>query len=423
MRILFISAFYPPQVIGGWEQLVADLNVGLQRRGHETLVLTSRHGVTPDAGTVPGVARLLHLESDLHYYRPLAHILSHRRKMRENLRQTQRIITEFAPDVIFIHSMWNLSRRIARCAESSRPGRVVYYIANDWPCAPDLHTTYWRDPARRWPQRWLKRVVAPLPLALAARERRATPLRFERVLCVSEAIRCLLAAEAGIAHTQMEVVYNGIDLREFVPSERPTPPPGRIALLFAGSLVPHKGAHTAIEALALLDQRGLLGQTTLTIVGSGHPDYEARLRRLVAAHGLDGAVSFRGRLPRDQMAALMAHFDVLVFPSIWEEPLARVVQEAMAVGLVVVGTTTGGSAEILVEGETGLTFPPGDGAALAARLAELQAAPEQGRRLAARARATVVQRFSFNRMLDEVETALAAAAAIPLAVPGSESLW
>jgi hypothetical protein len=45
MRILFISTFYPPHIVGGWEQLVQEINERLQDRGHITHVLTSQHGV------------------------------------------------------------------------------------------------------------------------------------------------------------------------------------------------------------------------------------------------------------------------------------------------------------------------------------------------------------------------------------------
>ena len=74
------------------------------------------------------------------------------------------------------------------------------------------------------------------------------------------------------------------------------------------------------------------------------------------AAGLDSKIRFVGQVDRYEMPSVMIEHDVLVFPSVWEEPLARVVQEAMASGLVVIGTVTGGTAEILRDGVTGLTF-------------------------------------------------------------------
>jgi glycosyltransferase involved in cell wall biosynthesis len=94
---------------------------------------------------------------------------------------------------------------------------------------------------------------------------------------------------------------------------------------------------------------------------------------------------------------------VLLFPSIWPEPLARVVQEAMASGLVVIGTTTGGTPELLREGETGLTFPAEDATALAHQIGRLAADPALYNRLALAARHTVETSFTEQRMVDEIE--------------------
>jgi glycosyltransferase involved in cell wall biosynthesis len=402
MRILFISAFYPPHVVGGWEQLVRDINVRLQARGHLTHVLTSTHGVVGPQYE-PGVSRLLHMEANLHHYRPLD-FLGHKRRLAENLAHVRRAIADFQPDVVFVHGMFNLSRGIAWQAEQLCPGRVVYYVANDWPHAPDPHTAYWTDPARWGLQNMLKRLLAPLPLRMIARENRRFALKFERVLCVSQAVKVDLAANAGIPSQNLQVVYNGVETDLFTPPAHPHL--NGLSLLYAGSLVTHKGVHTAIEAMARLALSGQIKGITLSIVGSGHPDYEAHLSALVEQTGLQPHVHFLGRVPREEMPALLQKFNVLVFPSIWEEPLSRMMQEGMAAGLVVVGTLTGGSGELLVEGQTGLTFPPGNADVLAQRLTELQHNPALLARLAQHGRADVLARFGLTRMIDEIETSL-----------------
>lgn len=414
MRILFISAFYPPHVIGGWEQLVEDLNQGLRDRGHETLVLTSTHGlavVDAPAREEAGVDRSLLLESDLQYYRPAA-MFSYGRRRQHNLQVTQRAIGRFQPDVIFVHIMWNLSRAIAWLAEQLAPGRVVYYIADHWAYAPDTHELYWRDGAGDPLRRTIKRLFAPLPLYMTSQDRRRHQLAFRRVLCVSEAMRQLMLANVpGLEPQRVSVVYNGIDLEAFPFRRRSgntngNEQQGGLRLLYAGSLVPHKGVHTAIAALGELARLGALTGSRLTVVGSGRPDYEASLRRAVAELHLEQYVHFAGRVPRSEMPAWLAEHDVLLFPSQWPEPLARMMQEAMACGLVVIGTNTGGSGEILVNGETGLVFAPGDAADLAAQIRRLQSNPELFARLAAAARLQVEDKFSFQRMLDQVERAL-----------------
>jgi glycosyltransferase involved in cell wall biosynthesis len=409
MRVLFISAFYPPHVIGGWEQLVEDINTRLRDRGHITQVLTSEY-TTGAAGRAEddGVERVLSLESDIIHYRPSSYFLTRPRRVRENLKSVRNAIVRFKPDVVFIHSMWNLTRGIAWMAEQLCPGRVVYYLANDWPYVPDVHADYWRDPATRAARRLFKRLVAPVVLNRVEREQRAYALRFERVLCVSNAIRDNLIRHAGIAREQTAVVYNGIELDRFLSSKPIDGDDSKqgISLLYAGSLVPHKGVHTAIEAMALLNGTALERDVSLTIVGSGHPDYEADLKALVTRENLAEWVHFRGRVERDRMPSLLAEFDALIFPSIWEEPLARMVQEAMAAGLVVIGTTTGGSAEILIEGETGLTFPAGDASSLARQIERFAENAQLRSSLRQQGREKVVRCFDLNRMIDEIEVHL-----------------
>jgi glycosyltransferase involved in cell wall biosynthesis len=177
-------------------------------------------------------------------------------------------------------------------------------------------------------------------------------------------------------------------------------------LLYAGQLVRHKGVHTAIEAMARLVSVWKIEQIHLTLVGSGHPGYEAFLRGLVAQAGLQDYVTFLKPVSKDKIPGLFQQSDVLVFPSIYEEPLARVTQEAMASGLLVIGTTTGGTRELLKHDETGLTFEPEDAEGLAQQVARLIAEPELSRRLAQAGRQRVRARFTLDRMVTEIEAYL-----------------
>ena len=176
-------------------------------------------------------------------------------------------------------------------------------------------------------------------------------------------------------------------------------------MLYAGSLVPTKGVHTAIEALGKLSEQAEFERLHLSLVGSGRADYEAHLHKLVAWYGLEDRVSFVGRVPREEMPRILRQHDVLLFPSTGEA-LPRVVQEAMACGLVVIGTTAGGTREILIEGETGLTFLPGDADGLACQIERLNRDPDLFQRLAAQGRDLIVRQFDIQKTLDGIETYL-----------------
>jgi glycosyltransferase involved in cell wall biosynthesis len=404
MRILFLSNFFPPARSGGYTQWCYEVTERLAARGHVIGVLTSNYELAKVPASEPNTHRLLHLDGDLNYYQPLQFFATRQRQHRENLAYLEKVVKAFAPDLMFVWGMWALSRALPALAEQLLPGRVVYYLSDYWPSATDMHTAYWRVPARRWYMRLTKRVLSRIALSMLAAEG-CPVLRFEHAICVSAKLRELLIA-AGLPLEHARVIHGGTDVDRFPVVRERAYRSGPLKLLYAGQLVQHKGVHTAIQAMAkLVHERGM-HQIDLTLFGSGHPAYEAYLHDLVEKEDLQRYVSFRQPIPRDRLPAVMQAYDVLVFPSIYEEPLARITQEAMAAGLVVVGTTTGGSKEILRSGETGLAFSPEDAQALAEQVARLNSDPHLYRRLAKRGHQTVHENFTLDRMVTEIDTYL-----------------
>ena len=166
------------------------------------------------------------------------------------------------------------------------------------------------------------------------------------------------------------VAHWGIDPLQFGGSSRLRWPIRR--LLYAGQLIPQKGVHTAIAALGMLVQGPNGLDLTLTVAGGGLDlQYQQSLRDLASRLGISDRVSFAGQIPRAELVETYAAHDVLVFPSEWDEPFAITPLEAMAAGLAIVGTITGGSGELLRNRETALTFVTGDGADCARAVSEL----------------------------------------------------
>jgi glycosyltransferase involved in cell wall biosynthesis len=216
-----------------------------------------------------------------------------------------------------------------------------------------------------------------------------------------------------VEHAQ--IIYGGTtidEFDEFPPGARAADTPagaqGALRLLYIGRLERIKGVHTVVSAM-----RSVPAEVSLDIAGGGEPVYAAELREMIAAGGLEGRVRLLGPVPRAQIPALFRGYDALVFPSEWEEPFARSVLEAMAAGLPVIGTTTGGTGEILREGVTGLAYPAGDAQALAAQIRVLAGDPPLRRQLGAAGSRTVRQYYTIGRMVDELEAALTALAQQP----------
>jgi len=404
MRILFLSNFFPPARPGGYTQWCHEVTERLAGRGHTIGVLTSCHELAKAPASEQNIYRLLHLEGDLTYYQPLHFFTQWKKQHRENLVFLEQIVKDFAPDLLFVWGMWALSKALPALVEQLLPGRVVYYLSDYWPSAIDMHTTYWQSPARRWPMRPLKRVLSNIAMSMLAQEGQPD-LKLEQVICVSARVRDLLV-EAGLPLQHARVIYGGTDVERFLSVRERDYLSGHLKLLYAGQLVQHKGVHTAIEAMARLVNKRRIDQINLTLVGSGHPGYEAFLRDLVERERLHNYVTFHKPVSKDKMPAILQQFDVLIFPSIYEEPLARITQEAMASGLVVVGTTTGGTKEILRDGETGLTFAPEDAEGLAEQVVRLITDPDLCCRLAQAGRQTVLENFTLDRMVNEIEAYL-----------------
>jgi glycosyltransferase involved in cell wall biosynthesis len=234
-------------------------------------------------------------------------------------------------------------------------------------------------------------------------------LQLEHPICVSRAVRDLLVAR-GVDIAHAKVIYGGTSVTEF-DGIRPAQAPdaGTLRLVYIGRLEHMKGVHTVVQAM-----RSTENSVTLDIWGSGDPDYIAQLQTSIAAADLQARVRLLGAAPRSQVPQVLSRYDALVFSSEWEEPFARTVLEAMAAGLAVIGTTTGGTGELLVEDETGLTYAAGSAAQLSTQIRRLAADPALRRRLVASAGQKVRQYYTLERMVDELERELLAIANQPV---------
>jgi len=402
MRILVISNYYPPIELGGWEQLTSNVVTRLIDRGHQIEVLTSNYQVREVNEAESGIYRCLHLESyDPVNYHPQS-TLYFRRQEAKNRSILTGIVQDFDPKIIFINGMWNLPYTVARHAEELRPGGVVYYMASYWPTEPDAHTAYWTSEADSKIKLIPKQVIGSILRRSWIKSTPRNRLEFRLVLCVSKFVQDYLVREAGVPRERTRVVHNGIEIDWFTVA-RGANPAGELRLLYAGRLSPDKGVHTILEALGLLHKANPEAAIRLSLYGGGTLEYETSLREQARALGIEKWVEIKDFVPRQQMPAVFAQHDVLLFPSIWPEPLARILQEAVACELVVIGPSTGGTCEILLDGENSLVFKAGDSAMLAEKIKLISGDFDLRKKLAKAARKTVEERFSLDRMVSEVE--------------------
>jgi glycosyltransferase involved in cell wall biosynthesis len=303
--------------------------------------------------------------------------------------------------------MWNLPNSLPAFAESRYPQKVVYRFATYWPTLPSQHEFYWRAPGRKWYSRIPKRVLGYFALAMLAKEVQQYSLTFEHAICVSAASRDILV-KAGIPVSHARIIYTGLDIKKYLNGERfqRGQDEHSLNLLYAGRLTSDKGIDTAIEAMTKLVYDQGHRNIRLSLAGSGSAEYENLLRGLVNQTGLTDYVSFLGWVPPQEMPGLLRKFDVLLLPSIWPEPFARVLLEGMISGAVVVTTPTGGTPEIVTDGENGLLFSPGNPEDLARKIVRLVDDPEARRKLAEAGKQTIIERFTMTKMMDDIESFL-----------------
>ncbi len=146
--------------------------------------------------------------------------------------------------------------------------------------------------------------------------------------------------------------------------------PGPLRLVFLGNLIPRKGLHTLLAALARMPA----GAVTLDVIGSAaiDPTYSARMQALARDLQVEAGVVFRGQLTDAQVAGHLTRSHVLVVPSS-HEGFGIVYLEGMGFGLPAIATTAGGAGEIVRDGKNGFLVTPGDAEALATCLTRLHA--------------------------------------------------
>ncbi|HSR30171.1 MAG TPA: glycosyltransferase [Anaerolineae bacterium] len=183
----------------------------------------------------------------------------------------------------------------------------------------------------------------------------------------------------------------GVDPEIFCPVPRTA---GRGFIVgYVGRLVEEKGVDLLLEAL-----KGLEGAWRAYVLGNG-PAREA-LQSQTQHLGLANRVSFDAWIPSDQMPTYYCQLDALVVPSRtrpnWKEQFGRVLVEAMACGVPVIGSDSGEIPHVI--GDAGLIFPEGKVEVLRAHLARLLGSPDLRADLARRGRERVLARFTQSQI-------------------------
>ena len=191
--------------------------------------------------------------------------------------------------------------------------------------------------------------------------------------------------EAGVVR-DIPVIYQGVDVDFFAPARMDQAvaatygiEPTDILILYVGWLIERKGVMTLLEALRRL---GATARVRACLVGPDHGLYST-IKESIAKEPLSSFVSVHRDIPYDDLAVLYARADIFVFPTqTGDEGFGRVGVEAMASGTPVIGARIAAIPEIILDGECGLLFEPGNSEDIYAKILLLLNDPEYRQRLA-----------------------------------------
>jgi len=232
-----------------------------------------------------------------------------------------------------------------------------------------------------------------------------------RVIAVSNFVKRHLMEIYGVPEEKIARIYRGADTQTFRPDAvapacaaslktRLGFPADMPVITLPARLTRLKGQTVLLEALRRLTFPSPVG---CLLVGSdqGRTDYSAELRAMAASLPANRPVVFLDHT--DDMPTVYAMSDIVVSATVGHpEAFGRTIPEAQAMGILTVATAHGGACETIDDGVTGFLVPPGDAAALAAKLDEmLSLPPERRAAIRAAALASVRANFSTERMCAE----------------------
>jgi glycosyltransferase involved in cell wall biosynthesis/Flp pilus assembly protein TadD len=367
-RILVISNLYPPQELGGYGRLMCDFANILERRGHNVYVLTSD---TPYLGCIdkdePNIDRGLVLCGG--WQNGASKLINDNDKIlqivRGNSEKMHNVIHMLRPELCLSGNIDFLSYTVLEpLLGNGIP--VIHHVGNDSPGY----------------------VVDDTPRS-----------DLYRLAAASRWVRDVILQE-GYPLGRISVVYPGALVKEFKMHILPAQDKLRVA--YASIVLPYKGPQILIEALSSLHERGV--DFHCSLAGSITDErFVDELRKFIADAGMEDKVEFLGFLPRKRLKGFFARHNVLAFPSVFQEPFGISQVEAMAAGLAVVSSGTGGAREIVEHGVSGLIFESENSESLARELLWLAENPEKWREIAREGQKRAMEEFDIEKSVDRLE--------------------
>lgn len=328
MKILIVNIFYYPNMVGGTENSIKILAENLKKNGHEIAIYSL------DSNTKEIQEEEI---EGIKIFRGKGGIFKAKKRTTNNAKvltkitnklvemdnfyidkEIKEVFNKFKPDIIHTNNLYGISTRIWKIA-------FKYEI-------PIVHTLrdYW--------------LLNPLISSkkIFRNKMRINSNKVNFVTAPSEYTLNEFLNNNFFQNAKSEVVYNAVDLdmketQKYIEGKKINESE-QIRFMYVGMLVYKKGITNMIEAFSKIEDKNI----SLHIYGDGElKEYVENMTKK------DQRIKYYGKLSKEQLDKEWAKNDVLIVPSIWEEPFGRVVIEANQHGLPVIGSNKGGIKEII----------------------------------------------------------------------------
>ena len=384
MKVLMVSWEYPPVVIGGLGRHVHHLATTLAEAGHEVVVLSRRPSGTdprshPSTDEIAEGVRVVAAAQDPHEFDFGSDMMAWTLAMGHSMVRAGLAIKggrnrPWRPDVVHAHD-WLVAHPAITLAEHF-----------DVPLISTIHAT---EAGRH--SGWVSGAISRQVHAVESWLVNESDSLITCSASMSDEITELFGP--GLAETR--VIRNGIDAARWSFAKR-CPRTGPAHLVYLGRLEYEKGIHDLIAALPRI--RRTHPGTTLTIAGTG--TQQSWLAEQARKHKVLKATTFVGHLDHEQLVRLLHAADAAVLPSHYE-PFGIVALEAAATGIPLVTSNVGGLGEAVINGKTGMSFPPRDITGLANAVRAVLDDPDAAQRMAVAARERLTSDFDWQTVAEE----------------------
>jgi glycogen(starch) synthase len=382
-NVLMLSWEYPPVVVGGLGRHVHALATSLARMGHRVTVVT-RHAPGAALDEIREGVRVVRAPEDPATF-PLSTetLLAWTMAFNHTLtRAALRAAEKETYDVIHAHD-WLVTHTAVTVAEHL-----------DLPLVATIHAT---EAGRHqgWLPGDLNRSIHSVEGWLSNRA--------AKVLVCSSYMKWEVSRLFDLPPGKVEVVPNGVDRKAWkataaaVRKARERFDAKGPLVGFAGRLVYEKGVQDLVEAVPRLRAE----HPGLHVVIAGDGPYKEQLQDAVRRHHISSSVSFIGFLNERELPAMLGATSATVVPSLYE-PFGMVALEAASAGAPLAVASTGGLAEIVEPGITGVTFPHSNPAMLADAVGTLLAEPVKAKEMTRRATAMITERYGWQGIAAKV---------------------